>query len=150
MRRRSYAALVGGLLLAATSLQFLSMDILGFTVEQQDFVGLDEDEGPDFAPLGEERELSRDTIDDLIEITSCSNDGSGARAEGTVRNPLDGERAYSITMQFVVGGERQLDGFSEVDVPPGVSKSFLAVSASPSVDGSAECAVGGVIRFIAD
>lgn len=130
-------------------MQLISMDILGFTVEQQDFVGnVGDPDLPDFAPVGEERELSQDTIAELIEITSCSNDGAGAHLEGTVANPLDGLRGYSITIQFRVDGSRQLDGFAEVDVPPGVAIPFSAVSASPSVHGPVECSVGTVIRFI--
>lgn len=149
LRRRGIAALATGAFALFASLQLISMDILGFTVEQQDFVGNGDDGNlPDFAPVGEERELSPDTIAELIEITSCSNDGTGAHVEGTVTNPLEGPRGYSITIQFRVDGDRQLDGFAEVDVPPGVAIPFSAVSASPSVDGPAECSIGTVIRFI--
>ncbi len=148
LRRRSIIIGMLGVLLLLASLQFLSVDILGFTVEQQDFAGLDHPQaGPEFAPVDEERELSPATIDELIEIDTCTGTG-GARAEGQVHNPLDGERAYLITVEFFVDGARQLDGFAEVSVPPGETETFSAVTASPSVDGTVTCSAGSVFRFI--
>jgi hypothetical protein len=148
LRRSSIVVLTLGCLLLIASLQFVSMDILGFTVEQQDFAGLNEEPaGREFAPIDEERELSQEAIDELVHIDTCSNDG-GAFAEGRVDNPLDGERAYLLTVHFTVNGVRQLDGFADVSVPPGVTETFSAVSASPSVNGTVTCLVGSVFRFI--
>ncbi len=148
LRRRSILIATLGVLFLVASLQFVSMSIVGFTIEQQDFAGLDDQpEGQEFAPADEERELSPSAINDLIEIVTCTGT-DGARAEGRAHNPLDGERAYLITVEFFVDGERQLDGLSEVIVPPGVTETFSAVSASPSVNGTVTCLTGDVFRFI--
>lgn len=154
VRGRSIVALVAGALglLAATT--FVRFDILGFTVEPVDFgAGAQPEAGPevviDQASLDEERQLSPATIADLLEITECTN-RDGATASGIARNPLEGQRAYLITVQFVVDGERQLDGFAEVVVKPGAESSFSAVSASPPVAGMVECRFGDVFRFIPD
>lgn len=135
-------------LLIASS--FVRFDVLGFTLEPADF-GVDGAAEPDvrIAPIGEERRLSAATVAELLHLRECRSD-VGAIAEGEVSNPLESERAYLITVQFFVDGERQLDGFAEVVVPPGVTSSFSAVSASPPVDGAVECRFGDVFRFIPD
>lgn len=151
LRFRSILALAlgaVGLLVASATVR---LDVLGFTLEPAR-LGAGEDAGPParvVVPLGEEQRLTEATIADLLELHECTNLG-GAAAVGEVTNPLNGERAYLITVHFDVDGERQLDGFSEVVVPPGVTSSFSAFSASPPVDGSVTCRLGDVFRFIPD
>ena len=88
LRRSSIVVLTLGCLLLIASLQFVSMDILGFTVEQQDFAGLNEEPvGQEFAPIDEERELSRETIDELVDIDTCANDGGAVRRKAGWTTP---------------------------------------------------------------
>ncbi len=148
LRRRSYAGLVVGVVVCLLLVQFVRLDVLGFTVSQGDFVDFEEDDvlGVEQAPLGEERELSEQTKQELLEIRECTND-DGAAMTGVVVNPLESERAYLITVRFVVSDERLRDGFAEVTVPAGQGKEFTARSASPAVDGEVGCSFGDVFRF---
>jgi hypothetical protein len=128
--------------------QFVRLDVLGFTVSQGDFAGFEVGDVVEVeqAPLDEERELSQESKRDLLDITECTND-NGAAMVGVVGNTVEGERAYLITVQFIVNGERLRDGFAEVTVPAGEAKEFTARSASPAVDGEVSCSFGDVFRF---
>jgi hypothetical protein len=66
---------------------------------------------------------------------------------GMVVNPLENERAYLITVRFVIGDDRLRDGFAEVTVPAGQVREFTARSASPAVNGEVRCSFGDVFRF---
>lgn len=147
LRRRSYAALAAGAVAALLFVQFVRLDVLGFTVTQNDFVGFDDQPEREIAPLGEERELSEQSKRDLLDVVECTNNG-GAAMVGVVGNPQQGERAYLITVNFFIDGEQQRDGFAEVVVPAGEAMEFTARSASPALDGQVVCSFGDVFRFI--
>lgn len=152
MRRRSIVALGAGALVLVLFVQFFRLDILGFTVSQEDFVAFDNDEPDLFEPdFDEERELSDQTKDELLTILDCSNSAEeGATLTGQVENPLDSRRSYLIAVQFFVDGDRQLDGFAEVVVEPGDRVDFVARSASPARVGPVGCQFGDVFRVIAN
>ncbi len=150
LRRRSYVSLGIGVVCTLLLVQFVRLDVLGFTVTQGDFVGFDDPPAEIEiieAPFGEERELSEQTKSQLLRVLECSND-DGASLIGEVINPIDGERAYLINVQFFVNGERLRDGFAEVVVPANGANDFTARSASPAVDGNVVCSFGSVFRFI--
>ncbi|MFW2382475.1 MAG: hypothetical protein ACN4GZ_12010 [Acidimicrobiales bacterium] len=147
LRRRSWVSLSVGVVVALLLVQFVRLDVLGFTVSQADFVGFDDEVGEEIVPLDEERELTEQSKRALLDVIDCTNDG-GAAMEGTVANPVPGERAYLIAVQFFVNGERLRDGFAEVVVPAGGQVGFTARSASPALDGDVRCSFGDVFRFI--
>ena len=147
---------IGPGLIVVLVLAFLAMIVIPLTIATRignnfddQFIGADEADALDVQIFAnDDGPLGQAEIERITTINRCTAPDGQPTAEVTLVNDSDGERSYSITMEFQDESGRLLDGFVDITLERDEEREFTSRGPQLSTGRELECNVGSVFRFV--